>query len=157
MTYCPRCGRQNDNLARFCQTCGTELRTIGPVSRATFYAGFWSRFAALLIDVAVLAVAGLVITAGTVGFAFVSISILPWIYEAVMISSEKQATVGKLAMGLVVTDSEGRRLSFFRATGRHFAKYLSAVILGIGYLMAAFTRKKQALHDMLAGTLVVTK
>jgi uncharacterized RDD family membrane protein YckC len=157
MTYCPKCGRQNDNLARFCQTCGNELRTIGPVSRATFYAGFWSRFAALIIDVVVLGVAGLVITAGTVGFAFVSISLLPWIYEAVMLSSEKQATLGKLAMGLVVTDTEGRRISFFRATGRHFGKYVSALILGIGYLMAAFTRKKQALHDMMADTLVVTK
>lgn len=157
MTYCPKCGRQNENLARFCQTCGSELRTIGPVSRPTFYAGFWSRFAALVIDAVILGVAGFVITAGTVGLAFVSIPVLPWVYEAVMLSSEKQATVGKLAMGIVVTDAEGRRISFIRATVRFLGKCVSLFVLGIGCLMAAFTKNKQALHDLMADTFVVNK
>jgi uncharacterized RDD family membrane protein YckC len=60
-------------------------------------------------------------------------------------------------MSIVVTDLQGNRISFARATGRHFAKYLSAFLLGIGFLMAAFTSKKQALHDFIAETLVVKR
>jgi uncharacterized RDD family membrane protein YckC len=78
-----------------------------------------------------------------------------WIYEASMESSTKQATIGKMALGLKVTDLAGRRISFARATGRHFAKLVSGMILLIGYIMAGFTERKQALHDMIAGTLVV--
>jgi uncharacterized RDD family membrane protein YckC len=60
-----------------------------------------------------------------------------------------------MALGIIVTDLEGRRIGFGRATGRYFAKILSALILGIGFLMVAFTQRKQGLHDMIAGTLVV--
>jgi uncharacterized RDD family membrane protein YckC len=60
-------------------------------------------------------------------------------------------------MGLVVTDMNGNRISFLRATGRYFAKILSALILLIGYIIAAFTARKQALHDMLASTLVLKR
>ncbi len=60
-------------------------------------------------------------------------------------------------MSIVVTGIDGKRISFARATGRHFAKYISAFILGIGFIMAAFTAKKQALHDMIAETLVVNR
>jgi uncharacterized RDD family membrane protein YckC len=77
-----------------------------------------------------------------------------WLYEASMESSSKQATLGKMALGLKVTTEAGQRISFARATGRHFAKYLSGMILMIGYIMAGFTQRKQALHDMIAGTLV---
>jgi uncharacterized RDD family membrane protein YckC len=80
---------------------------------------------------------------------------LQWLYEAFMTSSSKQATLGKMAMGVVVTDLAGNRISFGRATGRFFGKLLSGIILMIGYLMQPFTEKKQALHDILAGTLVV--
>jgi uncharacterized RDD family membrane protein YckC len=72
-----------------------------------------------------------------------------------MTSSDRQATVGKIAVGLKVTDLYGQRISFARATGRHFAKILSAMVLFIGYIMVAFTERKQGLHDILAGTLVV--
>jgi uncharacterized RDD family membrane protein YckC len=60
-------------------------------------------------------------------------------------------------MSIVVTDLQGSRISFARATGRHFAKYLSAFLLGIGFLMAAFTSKKQALHDIIAETTVLKR
>jgi len=72
-------------------------------------------------------------------------------------SSRKQATLGKRALGIIVTDLHGNRISNGRAVGRYFAKLLSALILLIGYFMAGFTEKKQALHDMIAGTLVVVK
>ncbi len=81
-----------------------------------------------------------------------------WLYFAGMESSERQATFGKAAMSVRVTDLEGRRLSFGHATGRFFAKIISGMIpLAIGYIMAGFTAKKQALHDMIAGTLVFRK
>ncbi len=77
-----------------------------------------------------------------------------WLYEAFMESSSYQATLGKMIFGMKVTDLNGNRISFGRATGRHFAKWLSGLILCIGYMMVGFTERKQGLHDMLAGTLV---
>jgi uncharacterized RDD family membrane protein YckC len=91
-------------------------------------------------------------------FRFILISaVLKWLYYALLESSSWQATLGKKALGLEVTDLEGRRIGFGRATGRTFAKIISAMILYIGFLMAGFTEKKQALHDMMAGCLVIRK
>ena len=81
-------------------------------------------------------------------------ALVSWIYEAALESSPYQATLGKMALGMKVTDLAGNRISFARATGRHFAKYVSGMIFFIGYIMAGFTERKQALHDMIAGTLV---
>jgi uncharacterized RDD family membrane protein YckC len=72
-----------------------------------------------------------------------------------MESSGSQATVGKMMCGLRVTDTQGQRISFGRATGRYFAKILSALTLFIGYLMVGWTRQKRGLHDFIAGTLVI--
>jgi uncharacterized RDD family membrane protein YckC len=83
--------------------------------------------------------------------------VLNWLYYALLESSTWQATLGKKALGLEVTDVEGRRISFGRASGRFFAKIISALILFIGFIMAGFTEKKQALHDIIAGTLVIRK
>jgi uncharacterized RDD family membrane protein YckC len=84
--------------------------------------------------------------------------ILNWLYFAGMESSERQATFGKSVMSLRVTNYEGQRISFGHATGRFFAKIVSGMVpLAIGYIMAAFTEKKQALHDLIAGTLVLKK
>ena len=77
-----------------------------------------------------------------------------WLYEALMESSAYQATLGKMILGMKVTDLYGNRISFARATGRLFAKIVSAMILGIGFIMVGFTERKQGLHDMMAGTLV---
>jgi uncharacterized RDD family membrane protein YckC/Tfp pilus assembly major pilin PilA len=83
--------------------------------------------------------------------------LLVWLYKAGMESSRLQATVGKLALGIKVTTLAGERIGFRRATGRSFAQILSAIILYVGFLMAGFTKRRQALHDMIAGTLVVQK
>lgn len=83
------------------------------------------------------------------------VMVIFWLYEALFVSSYKQATPGKLALRLKVTDMEGNKLTFGRATGRYFGKYLSAFILYIGFIVAAFTEKKQALHDMIASTVVM--
>jgi uncharacterized RDD family membrane protein YckC len=77
-----------------------------------------------------------------------------WLYEALLTSSSWQGTVGKRLLSLRVTDLEGNRISFARSTGRFFAKFLSRMIWHIGFIIVAFTQRKQGLHDFLAGTLV---
>jgi len=84
--------------------------------------------------------------------------VLNWLYFAYLESGEKQATWGKQALSIYVTDLEGRRISFGRATARFFAKIVSGLVpLWIGFIMAGFTERKQALHDMIAGTLVLRR
>jgi len=90
-------------------------------------------------------------------YSFVIQFIFAWCYFAGMESSPLRATIGKLAVGIYVVDDSGERLSFGRATGRHFGKIISGLIVGIGYIMAGFTSQKKALHDMMAGALVVAK
>jgi|GEM_PF-1567063 len=88
---------------------------------------------------------------------FILSLLIHWLYFALMHSSAKQATVGKLALSIKVTDMEGNRIGFGKATGRNFSKIISGLILNLGYIIAAFTEKKQALHDMIAGTVVINK
>ena len=94
---------------------------------------------------------------GSMGLLFLGIISFWWLYYALQESSAAQATLGKRAVGIVVTDMDGNRISFGRATGRTFSRILSRMILYIGFIMAAFTDRKQALHDMIAGTLVFKK
>ena len=96
--------------------------------------------------------AGIVLFGG--GITAVLVIAGGWLYEAFLESSSYQATQGKMIFGMKVTDLEGNRISFERATGRHFAKIVSGMILCIGFIMVGFTERKQGLHDMLAGTLV---
>lgn len=135
------------------------------------YGGFWLRLVAYLIDGVILNIAGwalgmvfgLAISLGGIGedaamggvFALSGFSLVTgWLYSAVLESSQWQATVGKKALSLVVTDEEGQRIGFGRATARYFAKILSMLILFFGFIMIGWTRRKQGLHDMIAGTLV---
>ena len=129
------------------------------------YAGFWRRVGAYLIDYALFMVAAIALGVGLglSGFWSAQIEIACqlalvvgyWLYATGMQSSALMATVGKLALRIKVTDYEGGRISFGRANGRFFASILSSLTLGIGYLMAGFTKRRQALHDIVAGTLVV--
>jgi uncharacterized RDD family membrane protein YckC len=80
-----------------------------------------------------------------------------WLYFALQESSSLQATLGKRLLGLYVADEQGNRISFGRASGRLFGKFLSGMILYIGFIMAAFTQRRQALHDMMAGTVVLKR
>ena len=128
------------------------------------YAGFWRRVAAALIDGILVGVVSWIVTSifsgisdGAEVTAQILVLIAAYGYYAGMESSSYQATVGKIALGIQVTDLNGNRISFGRALGRNLAEILSALILGIGYIMVAFTPKKQGLHDMIAGTLVVKK
>lgn len=146
------------------------------------YAGFWLRLAAYLIDSILLGIAvGIFIfmpllgQSGADGMSPESfwalymdtsrqgiarrllVVMAAWLYWALLESSALQATPGKRMLGLVVTDLQGRRISFARASGRFFGKAISGFLLMAGYIMAGFTQKKQALHDMLASCLVLKK
>lgn len=89
-------------------------------------------------------------------FAMLSIA-ATWLYFALMESSKYQGTLGKIVMGIIVSDENGNRITFGRATGRYFAKIISGLTFYIGYIIAGFTDKKQALHDIIANTLVWKK
>jgi uncharacterized RDD family membrane protein YckC len=159
-----------------------------PVVLPSPYAGFWLRFLAYLIDSVlagiVFGIFALLVVAivgvgyfrtifeslnsedSTVPAAFIALILLAsafsvlitWVYYAWMESSQYQGTLGKMALGLIVIDQQGRPVTFARASGRFFAKIITGMIpLGIGYIMAGFTEKKQALHDMIAGCLVLRK
>ncbi|HEY2118741.1 MAG TPA: RDD family protein [Candidatus Acidoferrum sp.] len=84
--------------------------------------------------------------------------LITWLYHAYFESSSWQATPGKRVLSLYVTDLSGQPISFLHATGRHFSKIITGLIpLGLGYIMAGFTERRQALHDMIAGTLVLRR
>jgi uncharacterized RDD family membrane protein YckC len=96
---------------------------------------------------------------GTFLMAIIPIAIISttaqWLYFALMESSKHQGTVGKLVLKIKVNDTSGNRITFARATGRYFGKILSGMIILIGYIMAGFTERKQALHDILANCYVI--
>lgn len=135
------------------------------------YAGFWRRAGAYLIDAIILSAITQILSVitgisgnspnavPTTEEAIMSLIylVIAWLYFALLESSSKQGTVGKMAIGIIVTDENGKRVSFARATGRFFAKIISAIILLIGYLMVLWTKKRQGLHDIIAKTLVLKK
>jgi len=110
------------------------------------YANFGERLAARIIDSFVIFIPSLFFP------------ILPsWLYFAFMESGDSQATVGKKALGLIVTDLEGQRIDFARASGRYFGNIICVLTLFIGYLTMLFNHKGQCLHDMMAGTVVIRR
>ena len=140
------------------------------------HAGFWRRVVAWLIDGLILSPVFVVLYL-SVGSSAVPLAmqpggmvpfrvfpslwlvwvLVPWLYYALCECSAWQATPGKLALGLGVTDEHGCRIGFARASGRFFGKFLSGFILDIGYMLAGWTERKQALHDLMAGCCVVRK
>jgi uncharacterized RDD family membrane protein YckC len=145
---------------------------------ASPYGGFWIRVVAFFLDSIILSAVyvpvGLIFLVpsirvmnqhdweqgppveflGTFFLLFAMFLASTWLYEALLTSSTWQGTIGKRLLSLRVVDLEGRRISFARATGRFFGKFLSRMIMDIGFIMVAFTERKQGLHDLLAGTLV---
>jgi len=198
--FCSKCGATVPEGVSFCPACGQPAGGAPVVMppapspavaaayaasaeprRPVYYAGFWLRFVALIIDtviIGIVAVPIFLLLGGALGLSMSSIAQNPngmavgslmgglmlfegcavlgvWLYYALLESSAWQGTIGKKVLGLRVTDLEGQRVSFGRATGRFFGKIVSNLTFYIGYIMAGFTEKKQALHDMIAGCLVV--
>jgi len=210
---CAACGVASVDGAAFCRSCGQPIAgySVAPsaagspvgavisgpplaVAPAQFYAGFWLRFVAYVIDSLLAGLVMGVFVAIAIGFLgvgflrtifagmqpgnggapvnpaipvmFIATMLLFgvvfmfvfWLYFAGMESSTHQATLGKIALGLKVTDMDGLPVSFGRASGRFFAKIITGLVpFAIGYIMAGFTAKKQALHDIIASCLVVRK
>jgi uncharacterized RDD family membrane protein YckC len=152
-----------------------DTRQLTVTENPRIYAGFWLRVLAALIDAFVMFIPFCWITLFTILFIRFVIApkrddydtllmiigiplvtlIATRIYFALLESSPLQASIGKLVVGVYVTDTEGRRITLGRATGRTFAKLLSSMTLGIGYILSGFTKKKQALHDLFAKCLVL--
>jgi uncharacterized RDD family membrane protein YckC len=149
------------------------------VELQTTYASFWRRLGAYILDLPIVVILFGLGSLGSAGLSALSAVfggsssaaamllgtlagmlaqwILPWLYTALLLSSSRQATLGKLALGIFVTDKKGDRLHFGRATARYFASFLSYMINGIGFFIQPFTRKRQALHDLIAGTVVLVR
>ncbi len=143
------------------------------------HAGFWKRVAAYFIDAMILGVLGAILGAAIgglmgVGLAFnnglatggvLAIQIVVQLaslvfgacYAGWFYASTQQATPGKMAVGIKVVRGNGEALGFWRGFARYFAMIPSGLILGVGFMMAGFTERKQALHDMMCDTLVVDK
>ena len=120
------------------------------------YAGFWRRVAATIIDLIILYLFSIVMAVWSTLDPTPLVFMISWFYYAGMESSRLQATIGKICIGIKVTDVDGAPINFGRATGRYFGKILSG-LLGLGFIMVAFTAKKQGLHDKMARCLVVNK
>ncbi|WP_017814512.1 RDD family protein [Paenibacillus shenyangensis] len=151
------------------------------------HAGFWKRFLATCIDGIIYFIIFFIVTrlmalvsdhngylsggypyhtSSTGETVFILISallifvmrmIFPWLYFSLFEKSKYQATIGKMAVGIVVVDQQYRPLRFGKATGRYWSKWLSGLTLCIGYMMAGWTGRKQGLHDIIASTYVVNK
>lgn len=198
--FCTNCGKENEPGSAFCTNCGYKFN-----KEADNYALYWKRLVALIIDLVIVFIPSIILSA--VGFALtigtgsifgglndsnssssaatgiflitfllinILIALIFWLYFAVMESSSKQATVGKLIFGIKVTDINGNRISFGKSTLRFLIKLpytvfgripgLNLILMIPLFLLAianaimpVTTSKKQALHDMAVGTVVVNK
>lgn len=176
---CTQCGAKVGWRHQYCMACGAQLSSAAPKQEGPMqalpplkYAGFWLRAAAFLLDSLLLALVYAAVEAVLVAvfgvfmhlhdwlplvFFGTSGLLLTWCWYAAFESSPWQATPGKKLLRLQVTTLQGGRVSFWRALGRQAGKVVSKFLFGLGYLFAAFTRRKQALHDMFASTLVVRR
>jgi uncharacterized RDD family membrane protein YckC len=151
--YCQHCGAETALDIEICLNCGVRVKP-------KMYAGFWRRVFAIILDNIIV---GLLVF--FTGFLIIKLNIrlhreniegifqghtklfsyflsimVAWLYCALFESSVEQATFGKMILGIKVTDLDGNRISFWRATGRYFGKMISALTLGIGLIMVGFTR-----------------
>jgi uncharacterized RDD family membrane protein YckC len=183
--FCKHCGAQASSVVN--DSSGSGLRPSIPeikdinIDSNYKYAGFWWRLIAYFIDSFILWIGywmlalifglnSLFYGSGSINykllsafssfylFIFMLLALLgPWLYFSLMESSSLQGTIGKWALKLRVVDEQGNALSFGRATGRFFGKLLSSLTFSIGYIMIAFTERKQGLHDIIARTIVLRR
>lgn len=172
-SFCSGCGGQLK--AATTKTLQSDPVQNFKTEHTSRYAGFWYRTLAWVIDnviamvVTVIIILPLAFSLGasmagsstmteiqTAGEVLGNIGgiLITWLYFTISESSPWQATLGKKLLGLRVTDEAGNRIGFGRANGRYWSKILSALILLIGFIMVAFTEKKQGLHDKIAATLI---
>lgn len=177
--YCPKCGAHNEDADTMCKSCGQ------PIKKGRELAGFWRRYGANLLDMVILYILwflillvfvvidllgvaltssgnssdifGSIVGLTVICFGYAVCAIVALLYFAWFESSRFQGTPGKMAVGMIVIDLDGHRISFGKAMIRTLSKIISALALYIGFIMIGFTEKRQGLHDMIAGTMVVMK
>ena len=169
---CSLCGntfRPGAGFGEEGQAPGLGIRSAAPIVEQVTYAGFWRRFFGLVIDVIVtyfpIATVRVLLGLPASGsfdplqpaawWAALGEVGIDWLYAALLISSPWRATLGQAVMDLHVTDVNGDRISFLRASVRYVAQILNLVTLGFGLLMQVFSPRRQALHDLASGTVVV--
>jgi uncharacterized RDD family membrane protein YckC len=176
MKPCPFCGKELTEYAVKCRYCGKFLKSEEELKKEEKfytnvednepdYAGFLSRVLAVSVDCLIMSAVltipfiVLVIVLTVLGawpeLMSILIVLMVWIYYAVMESSPRQATFGKSFAGIKVTDVYGQRISFGRASGRFWGKMLSTIPFYLGYVLIFFTPRRQCLHDMISGCVIV--
>ena len=175
--YCHHCGKFNLDDARRCVSCGENIARPSP-AEVHKDAGFWLRFVAYWIDTGVAFVLYMIVAIplalmlgvamasqfssrqlDVIGNLFGSVMwiVVHWLYFTLSESSARQGTFGKWLLGLEVADSSGYSIGFGHANVRYWSKLLSALPLLAGFFLAGITDRKQALHDIIAGTYVVRR
>lgn len=200
--FCPDCGQEASEQVNFCPHCCRTINLITQDSSTIYeteathlpgvkFAGFWRRFVAFCVIDFILyytfvkstgTIVELILRTKEGILVIIVYLVIPWLYFASMEASPKQATLGKMALGIKVTDIKGEPITFVRATARYFGKFLLLIILVIGserhinfqgfgsrsdiicplicfigFSMAVLTPQKQTIYDIIAGTLVLKK
>ena len=178
--FCSNCGASLVNFsasntdARGNKASHSHDLDSGALVSEFVFAGFWKRVVAYIIDGALFTLVFVLVLStsqeslealqsgdqevvNNLMNHYLYFYLAWWLYFALMETSSLQGTLGKKLLGIKVVDEQGQGIGFFRATLRHFSAILSSIILSIGYLMSAFTKRKQTLHDMVASCLVVNK
>ena len=145
---CPSCGQSTATDARFCPGCGRVLS-------AVVYAGFWIRFLAGFIDFLILLIPGIVLALIVDPPGNTPLQIAVGLVYTIGFWTAEGATPGKMAVGIKITTVDGGDIDFGRAILRYVGLIASAITLGIGHLMIAFTGQKRGLQDYIAGTVVI--
>jgi uncharacterized RDD family membrane protein YckC len=164
--FCSKCGKEISSGSKFCKFCGNGLDSntgqsyIEPTTIK--YAGFWIRFAAYFIDYIIASMLAATISAifYAIGLDILGalVYLVAWFGYFIILTYEKNATWGKMAVGISVVSEDKEKLSIGKVILRETAgKIVSSLILCIGYIMAGLSENKQALHDKIAKTYVIYK
>ena len=124
------------------------------LSKKQIYAGFWQRFLAGIIDSIILIVIEVILIFIPI-IGWILSLFVAWLYFAIQHSSTKQATFGMRALDIKITNENHGKIGFWRATGNFYLTVISALVVFIGFLMIAFTSKKQGFHNLISRTLCI--
>ena len=124
------------------------------LSKKQIYAGFWQRFLAGIIDSIILIVIEVILIFIPI-IGWILSLFVTWLYFGIQHSSTKQATFGMRALDIKITNENHGKIGFWRATGNFYLTVISALVVFIGFLMIAFTSRKQGFHNLISRTLCI--
>ena len=124
------------------------------LSKKQIYAGFWQRLLAGIIDSIILIVIEVILILIPI-IGWILSLFVTWLYFAIQHSSTKQATFGMRALDIKITNENHGKIGFWRATGNLYLTVISALVVFIGFLMIAFTSRKQGFHNLISRTLCI--